>query len=259
MDDTNLYEREEGLLRAFHDIPEGCNVINAFRLAYLYRREDDELAESGSEEDPTGLVAALTRVLNIGVDHNHDQAVSYRELSRGIFSIPDSFMEHVFGSYNLADDIRFRFELYNAVEKVPAYNINLFYDRLLSSGYINMDGGGKLAFSREDLKEAVIESLSNYADAATLGAKDIEEVVLSEGRLVEVEISDTLIPEEIKTPRLSKLINFRPTRRSKEGTFVASVKGTLNLEEIRRKRDRLPKRLTPMSRSERARAYVDGN
>src|SRR3990167_1798003 len=72
---------------AFSSISENCWHMVQFRLAYSYRHRFFE-GEDGSEEDPSGLVAAVTRALSLSVGFQLGGDTIYSRCGKGIDNVP---------------------------------------------------------------------------------------------------------------------------------------------------------------------------
>lgn len=150
------------LLQAFRNLSD--DALDNFRLAYVYRSQFDDLAESGSAEDAgSGLAAAVIRALALGTGFRY----SYDEIkcNLGIDAIPDSGIESYIQSFEEMDDAEFRTQLYDAATKLPGYNVQTFFGSL---EWFGVDYKNKAV-----LRQAVEKSLLNYARTAMLGVGEL--------------------------------------------------------------------------------------
>ncbi len=161
---------------AFSAIPENSQEMMLFRLAYSYRHHFDDLAEYGSEHDPKGLQAAVTRALSYSVGFTLGGSGIYRKSGRGVDTVDliEDYLEKG------VDHRQFKAELYDAAIKLPGYVIERFFSSL-GEAVIDRIGAREAgidekrcsaktaAYNRHNLEQAVKESLLNYARTARLG------------------------------------------------------------------------------------------
>ncbi len=156
----DLLSKKLMLLQAFNGLPERCEAVDMFRVAYLYRKQFDYLAESESEEDSDGLVSAVSRALSLSLDFGLEKTKLYVSSGKGIDTVSWNFLDS-----SLSDN--FKSKMCKAVPDASDYIIDVFFASL-EWARIDYKHRGKL-------KLAVAESLLNYARTATLGAIKFED------------------------------------------------------------------------------------
>src|SRR3989344_1724799 len=111
---------------AFNTIPAHSQEMLVFRLAYSYRHLFDYLAESGSEQDPTGLQAAVARALSYSVGFGSGGSTIYLQSGRGIDTI-DNIEDYLEKG---VDNRQFKGDLYGAAIRLPELAIERFFSSL---------------------------------------------------------------------------------------------------------------------------------
>gem|GEM_PF-3940880 len=160
---------------AFNNISANCMEMFFFRLAYSYRNQFDYLGENGSEEDPSGLIAAVSRSLSFSVGFQFDEA--YLDSAWGIETIPriEEFLDKKMNNNH------FKSNLYDAAIRLSDQKIHCFFETL---GYSVIDlkrskidheqplthPSQRITYNLDVLQQAVKKSLFNYARTAALGA-----------------------------------------------------------------------------------------
>lgn len=178
--------------------------IDLFRMAYLFRHQFDYLAESGSEEDPHGLTAAVSRALVLGQDSQINGKFLYEHSGRGVDSTPDSSIELFLGSHEKQDDYNFKRELAETVTMLADYTVTLFFDSLRMNR-INYQ-------NPEALQEGVLNSFLSYAKTATLGVhveKETDHELETDPVISEIPaptVSQTRLKKERSVGWLQRLI-----------------------------------------------------
>lgn len=170
---ANLDAQKVMLKQTFSSLPDS-EELDLFRMAYCYRHQFDDLAES--EDNPQGLVGALSRALSLAVDLS-SAGKSYADLGRGIDTLPDYAVDIFFDSHRDMNNALFKRDLCEAGIRLPDYNIASFFEAL--------DWAGIDYHQPENLQQAVESSLLNYAQTATLGLycdKDPEVPIVSQTR-----------------------------------------------------------------------------
>jgi len=131
------------LAEAFYQLPERCKEVTLFREAYSHRHLFDYLAESGSDEDPSGLVAAVSSALASPISFKRFK-VEGAELYPKSYPRTDlknkNETEVRDSSDTLTDYSKFKEDLYEAAAKLPVSVIYHFF-RGLEIGYVNYELG----------------------------------------------------------------------------------------------------------------------
>ncbi|MEK6939417.1 MAG: hypothetical protein AABX31_01695 [Nanoarchaeota archaeon] len=146
------------LLSTFTHLPKNSEAVIRFEKSYLFRNRFPFLGESGSDQDSSGLVYAVSKALSLSIGFSDGGSAAFIESGKGIETISCEFLEA------LKPREYFQQKLLETVPRLSCYTLDCFFTTL---DWVKVDYAGM-----EKLQMAVLESFQNYSRIAALGIED---------------------------------------------------------------------------------------